>query len=91
VATPDGGLIVVGYTQSNDGDILKTHNLIDLWVTRLDKNGEVIWNKTYGGSGDDYGYSVIKTSDDNYVIAGYSGSTDFDVPSNQGFHDFYIL
>lgn len=91
VATPDGGLIVVGYTQSNDGDIVKAHDLIDLWVTRLDKDGNVIWNKTFGGSGDDYGYSIIKTSDNKYVIAGYSGSADYDVPSNIGFHDFYIL
>lgn len=91
VATPDGGLIVVGSTLSNDGDIIKTHNLYDVWVTRLNAKGEVIWSKTYGGSGNDYGYSIISTNDNNYVIAGYSGSADYDVPSNQGMHDFYLF
>jgi hypothetical protein len=91
VATPDGGVIVVGYTQSNDGDIIKTHDLYDVWVTKLDANGNVVWNKTYGGSDNDYGYSIIKTNDNNYVIAGYSASADFDVPKNEGMHDFYIL
>lgn len=91
VATPDGGLIVVGSSLSNDGDVVKTHDLKEVWVTRLSASGDVIWSKTFGGSGDDYGYSIISTNDNNYVIAGYSGSNDYDVPSNQGFHDFYII
>lgn len=91
VVTSDGGVIVVGYTSSNDGDIIKEYDFNDVWVTRLDKNGVVVWSKTFGGSGEDYGYSIIKTNDGNYVIAGYSGSADYDVPSNEGFHDFYIF
>lgn len=91
VATPDGGLIVVGYTQSTNGDVIKNYDLYDVWVTKMDKNGDVVWNKTFGGSENDYGYSIIRTSDNNYVIAGYSGSADYDVPSNLGMHDFYIL
>lgn len=91
VSTQDGGLIVVGYTQSNNGDVIKNYDLYDVWVTRMDKNGAVIWNKTFGGSDNDYGYSIIRTFDNNYVIAGYSGSADYDVSSNEGMHDFYIL
>lgn len=90
VATSDGGVIVVGYSKSTDGDVNKQYDLNDIWISKLDKNGNVVWNKTIGGSGDDYGISIIKTNDSNYVIAGYSGSADFDVPRNLGMHDFFI-
>ncbi len=91
VGTPDGGVIVVGYSKSTDGDVNKLRDLNDIWITKLDKDGTVVWNKTIGGSGDDFGISIIKTSDSNYVISGYSGSSDFDVPRNLGMHDFFII
>ena len=91
VATPDGGVLVVGYTKSNNGDVIKTHAGADVLITKIDASGNTVYSKTIGGSLDDFGYSIIRTSDNNYVISGYSGSADFDVPSNQGFHDFYIV
>lgn len=90
VSTPDGGVIIVGNSKSTDGDVMSQYGLEEIWVTKLDKDGVVVWNKTIGGSGNDYGMSIIKTNDNNYVIAGYSGSMDFDVPRNIGMHDFYI-
>ena len=91
VATPDGGVLVVGYTKSNNGDVIKTHAGADVLITKIDASGNTVYSKTIGGSLDDFGYSIIRTSVNNYVISGYSGSADFDVPSNQGFHDFYIV
>ena len=90
VKTPDGGFLVLGYTDSNDFDVIKSHALKDVWLSKIDANGELIWTKTIGGSDDDFGYSIIASSDGNFVIAGYSGSSDGDVPSNLGFHDFYV-
>jgi hypothetical protein len=91
VGTSDGGLIVVGYSKSSDGDVNKIYSSNDIWLTKLDVNGDVVWNKTLGGSDDDYAINIIKTSDSNYVVAGYSGSSDFDVPRNLGMHDFFIF
>ena len=34
-----------------------------------------VWNKTYGGIGNDYGYSVVQTSDGGYAIAGSTNSS----------------
>jgi hypothetical protein len=90
VATPDGGMLVLGYTDSNDGDILKTHAMKDIWLSKMDANGNLMWSKTIGGSDDDFGTSIIATADGHYVIAGYSGSNDGDVPDNLGMHDFYV-
>ncbi len=91
VGTPDGGVIIVGYSKSSDGDVNKQHDLNDIWITKLDKSGTVVWNRTIGGSGDDFAMSIIRTNDSNYVISGYSGSADYDVPRNLGMHDFFII
>ncbi len=90
VETSDGGMIVLGNTNSNDGDINKSHDQIDIWLTKIDANGIIIWSKSIGGSKNDYGSSIISTKDGNYVIAGYSASNDADIPGNVGLHDFFI-
>ena len=90
VATPDGGMLILGHTNSYDGDIVKSHDLVDILLTKLDADGNLMWTKTFGGSLNDYGISIIATSDGNYVLAGYSASSNGDVPGNVGMHDFYI-
>lgn len=91
VATPDGGVIVIGHSKSTDGDVTKLYAETDIWVTKIDSNGNIVWNKIIGGSLNDYAISIIKTKDNNYVIAGYSGSSDYDLPRNLGQHDFMIM
>jgi hypothetical protein len=90
--TADGGFLTIGYTKSNDGDIVqKISTEEDIWLTKFNAAGEIIWSKTYGGSMDDYGYSVHENPDATLVIASYSKSSDVDVPSNLGMHDFFIF
>ncbi|WP_339889054.1 hypothetical protein [uncultured Flavobacterium sp.] len=92
IATQDGGFIVIGSTKSNDGDITdKKYALEDIWLSKYDADGNLLWSKTYGGSEDDLGYSVIENTDGTLVVAGYSKSSDGEVPSNLGMHDFFIF
>ncbi len=42
----------------------------DAWVIKLDANGNVQWQKTYGGRYDDEAYSIQQTSDGGYIVAG---------------------
>ncbi len=88
--TPDGGLIAIGYTDSGDGDIVKQNPGVEAWLIRLDAQGNKVWSKTLGGSADDYGTSITATLDGNFVISGYSGSNDGQIPGNLGMHDFLI-
>lgn len=91
-ATKDGGFVVVGTTLSSDGDVLnKVSMMEDIWLSKYTIEGELLWSKTYGGSNDDYGYSVVENVDGTLAVAGYSMSNDGDVPSNLGMHDFFIF
>lgn len=92
VKTQDGGAAVLGYTQSINGDISdKTTEGFDFWVLKLDADGNLQWNKTFGGSEDDRGNDILQTNDGGYAILGYSTSSDLDVPGNAGSQDFWMV
>lgn len=91
-ATSDGGVVVIGNTKSSGGDITdKRYAQEDIWLSKYNVDGNLVWSKTYGGNLDDLGYSVIENNDLSLTVAGYSKSSDGDVPSNLGMHDFFIF
>lgn len=63
VETSDRGLLAFGDTNSFSagGDY-------DLYLVKLDTNGNLLWNKTYGGSNDDSSVQVIRTTDGGYAL-----------------------
>jgi hypothetical protein len=70
VQTTDGGFALAGYTESfGAGDY-------DFWLVKTDANGNMIWNKTYGGTDHDEATSLVQTSDEGYVLAGSANSFD---------------
>ena len=89
--TLDGGYAILGYTQSIDGDIIdKTDDNFDFWVLKFDSESQIQWNKTYGGSQDDRGKSIIQTQDGGFAILGSSFSNDLDVTQNAGQEDYWL-
>jgi len=92
IGTTDGGFAVLGSTNSIDGDILDKNLAVDdYWLLKFDANGELLWNKTYGGSGQDLGQSLVETSDGGFALTGYAQSADGDGSNNEGFHDNWIV
>ena len=91
VATSDGGYAILGFTQSNDGDITdKQDESFDYWVLKFDAQDNLQWQKTYGGDGDDRGREIIQTQDGGYAILGFSFSASGDVTENAGLQDFWL-
>lgn len=65
ISTSDGGFIACGYTNSLTG------TSDDFLYVKLNSSGQMLWSKTYGGSGKERGQDIVETSD-GFTIAGYS-------------------
>lgn len=89
--TNDNGFIIVGYTISNDGDVSGLHGHYDAWVVKLDQNGNIEWQRCYGGSSFDEVHSILQTNDEGYIMSGSSASNDGDVSGNNGEHDAWVV
>ena len=77
--TSDGGYIIVGRTASFGA------GGYDVYLIKTGVDGNKLWEKTFGGSGDDAGTSIEKTSDGGYIIVGYTSSI------GAGGDDVYLL
>jgi len=76
VQASDAGYTLTGYTYSFGA------GNADFWLVKTDSAGNMQWSKTYGGTNNDYSRSIVKTSDNCYVIVGYTysfgvGGTDY--------------
>ncbi len=76
VQTVDGGYVIAGEI----GSLRTGHH--GFWLVKADSTGNMQWNRTYGGTGNDHGCSVVQTNDGGYAIAGFTesfgaGNSDF--------------
>jgi hypothetical protein len=75
----ENGFLVLGYTTSF-GKGSK-----DVYLVRLDKDGEEVWSRTYGGASWDVGTALCETGEDQYFICGFTGSFGW------GEEDIYLI
>jgi hypothetical protein len=74
--TTDGGCVIVGATQGTDSGTW------DVYLIRLDAQGEALWHRTWGDGGYEVGYSVMEAADLGFFVSGYKdpfGSDKWDV------------
>lgn len=87
--TEDGGFIASGYTESYG---LGKKDLKDIYLLKTDSNGNRIWDKTFGGIGDDRSYCIRQDEDGGYIIAGATNSTQVGSTRHTGgAYDAYII
>lgn len=75
----DGGYLIAGNTCSFGP------GRTDVYLIKVDVNGDTLWTKTYGGTGDDQALSVQETSDSGYIFVGSTSSHEMREPH------FYII
>jgi parallel beta-helix repeat protein len=71
--TSDGGYIITGYTARSVAPCDR-----NVWLIKTDPDGNMLWDRTFGGAGDDWGNSVKQTSDGGYIIVGGANSYEAD-------------
>ncbi|MDD2965725.1 MAG: T9SS type A sorting domain-containing protein [Bacteroidales bacterium] len=75
VVTTDGGIVAIGYTNSDDGDISNYYGAYDMWMVKLNAQGEKQWDFTLGNEYYDYAWAIIQTSDGGFLVGGTSKFT----------------
>lgn len=92
--TADGGVLVVGNSSSNDGD-LTSHNgstdSTDGWVIKLDADANIQWQQSLGGTGDDDFTSVVAGNDGNYYCIGNTNSAGGDDLPNPYWKKIWVV
>jgi hypothetical protein len=91
VNSGDGNYIIVGDTRSSDNDVSTLKGAADLWLIKITPNGELLWEKTIGGSSFDVARSIVSAQDNGFLISGSSRSNDIDVKENKGQNDAWVL
>jgi len=72
--TTDGGYIVVGESESSDGDVTQNFGNRDAWLIKIDSLSNLQWQVSLGGGNIEFAYKVIQTQDNGYIVGGSSYS-----------------
>ena len=84
--TNDGGTVAAGYTTSKDGQVgnMASRDYWDLWIVKLDRCGNIQWEKVFGGTGYESARDVEQTGDGGFIVLGETNSTDGGVVAGYG-------
>jgi hypothetical protein len=95
IQTNDGGYLIGGTSNSSISNDKSENSRggMDYWIVKLDANGTILWDKTYGGNLEDNLTDIQKTNDGGYILAGYSNSSisGDKTENSRGLYDYWIL
>ena len=93
--TADGGYLLAGISDSpvSGNKTNAGFGDYDIWLVKVDANGNKQWEKVFGGTGGDYVRSVQPTGDGGYILGGdsYSGVSGNKTTPNQGDYDYWLV
>lgn len=76
-----------GEVSSNIGN----NHTYDFWILRLNAVGNIVWKKNFGGTSHERPTCISQIGDENFIIAGYSTSTNYDATGNHGGRDGFVI
>lgn len=95
--TKQGNFIIGGATHSTEGEYKNIHNPMDspgsveVGILKIDKEGNLIWNKSYGGYNTDRCGDLLLTKDGRIIVLASTESNDGDVYKSNGGKDVWML
>ncbi|MEE4257100.1 MAG: T9SS type A sorting domain-containing protein [Bacteroidales bacterium] len=93
----DDGYAFIAWTNSNDHDVSGFHGIAgeeaknDIWICKINFQGEIQWERCLGGSNIEYPRHISTTEDGGYIVFGNTNSTDGDVSNNHTTSDSYDI
>ncbi|MGL4598834.1 MAG: hypothetical protein ACRCYO_15060, partial [Bacteroidia bacterium] len=91
VETSSNNFIIAGRTLSSNDDVSFSYGSWDIWVIQIDETGNLLWEKTYGGSSFEGVWDVVEVSSNAFLLAGYSNSNNFDLDLGFGQTDAIVM
>lgn len=91
IQAQDGGILMVGSSESNDFDVSDSRGSYDFWAVRVDAQGNLLWEQSYGGSEIDIAYAATASPDGGYLLAGDTRSEDQDISNLIGSADVWLV
>ena len=86
----DNGFVISGSSRSSDGGYTN-QGQNDAWVLKTDANGNILWQKTIGGTEIDFFYDAVELNNLEIIAVGESSSSNGDIEENKGFSDVLII
>ena len=86
----DGAYVLVGASESEDVDIKNPKGSYDIWVVKVDRSGNLLWERSIGGTAYDKGQALIETANGDYLVLGQSYSNDGDIDAAGGSSDILL-
>ena len=91
IETEGGDFLIIGTSESLDVDISNPKGSYDIWAILINSSGEMIWEKSFGGSGIDQAKAVINDFNGSFRIIGSSFSQDKDISNPKGSSDIWLI
>lgn len=86
IQTTELDYVVVGYTS-----IWEPTFDFDYWILRIDVDGNIIWDKKYGGTKQDYAFAVAELYSKNLIVTGEAWSDDGDISDSHGLQEAWTI
>ena len=91
ISTSDGAVLMIGRTRSSNGDMVGNHGEMDVYVVKIANNGNLLWTKIIGGTGDEFPTSVFETTEGKYLISGTTNSNNGDFAGNTSQYAAFLI
>lgn len=90
IETTEGDFVLVGASESQDLDISDPRGSYDAWIVKLNAGGDLIWERSFGGSEYDGAQSILENRNGDYVVMGQTYSKDEDIKNAKGSSDIFL-